>query len=165
MLSPERESHRAECQESECPRERGSCHSRACVLPSWPSPLLSDEISVAGSLHPAKRQLRRAEQFEPRPNPAPGPVRFVRGVRSGQSRLELGIAMVVAGLDHLTRRRIHASVGHGYSSSVRPSAANAASATAISCSTVPALAPTAPTMIPSNLTGTPPPSMTTRPEL
>src|SRR5262247_1511062 len=84
MLSPERESHRAESQESECPRGRGSCHSRACVLPSWLSPFLSDEISVAGSLHPAERQLRRAEQFEPRPNPVPGPVRFVHGVRSGQ---------------------------------------------------------------------------------
>ena len=47
----------------------------------------------------------------------------------------------------------------------RPSAAIAASATAMSCSTVPALAPTAPTMLPSNTTGMPPPKMTTLPAL
>src|SRR5215469_5086479 len=44
-----------------------------------------------------------------------------------------------------------------------PSAAIAASATATSCSTVPALAPTAPTMLPFNVTGMPPPKMTTLP--
>src|SRR5262249_9568323 len=46
-----------------------------------------------------------------------------------------------------------------------PSAVIAASATAMSCSTVPALAPTAPTMVPSKTTGTPPPKMTTFPAL
>lgn len=40
-----------------------------------------------------------------------------------------------------------------------------ASATAMSCSTVPALAPTGPTMVPSKATGTPPPKMTTFPAL
>src|SRR5215510_11765157 len=35
----------------------------------------------------------------------------------------------------------------------------------MSCSTVPALAPTAPTMVPSKTTGTPPPKMTTFPAL
>src|SRR5262245_13342284 len=44
-------------------------------------------------------------------------------------------------------------------------AATAASATAMSCSTVPAPAPTAPMMLPLAMMGMPPPKMTTLPAL
>src|SRR5215510_8930578 len=113
MPSPERESHRAECQKSECPREWRVCRIRACALLSWLSPLLSDEVDAWRSANAAMGDV------EPLLDRAAGPGGLVDAVRGGQCDFELGIAMIVEGLDDLARRGIRASIRHSHLISLR----------------------------------------------